>query len=312
MRLTPKILERQWDNINYTSGGFLQIDTQHPLEWHIGYQSISQRTLLLVCDAEAPKIDSSKSMMVEKRRRESDNRWALTFELLRDEQQEVFAILCCDVIEHSRFASDEQEALKLVVNRYKQWSRLLEAQKSGLMNESTRKGLLGELLFLEQRLSITTSTLQEIQGWVGADGADQDFMYSDGWFEVKAVGASSSSVTISSLEQLDRDDEGELVIIRIDKVAPKSVGAITLNDVVHRIRIMLDDDARNLFDSKLMFYGYLDLQEYGEQKYHHSSTQHYKVNRIFPRLTRKLVPPQIESLRYELSLSALAEWGKGQ
>ena len=48
MKITPELLQQQWDNINYKNGGFLQIDTQHPLEWHIGYQSISQKTLLLI------------------------------------------------------------------------------------------------------------------------------------------------------------------------------------------------------------------------------------------------------------------------
>jgi hypothetical protein len=32
MKITPELLEKQWNNINYTDGGFLQIDTQHPLE----------------------------------------------------------------------------------------------------------------------------------------------------------------------------------------------------------------------------------------------------------------------------------------
>ena len=151
MKITPEILEKQWSSIRYTNGGFLQIDTDHPLEWHIGYQSISQRTLLLVCDAEITAIESSKSMIVSRRRRELDNRWTLSFELLRNEQQGVFAILCCDVIEYSRWAVTETEALKLVISRYKQWSKLLETQHSGLMDEHSRKGLLGELLFLEWR-----------------------------------------------------------------------------------------------------------------------------------------------------------------
>jgi hypothetical protein len=148
MKITPNLLESKWDSIKYTDGGFLQIDTLHPLEWHIGYQSISQRTLLLISDTPIGAVDSSKSLMVTRRCRESDNRWTLSFELLRDEQQSVFSTLCCDIIEHSRTATNEEDALELVIKRYKQWSKLLESQKSGLMNETTRKGLLGELLFL--------------------------------------------------------------------------------------------------------------------------------------------------------------------
>lgn len=313
MKITPELLEKQWDFINFASGGFLQIDTEHPLEWHIGYQSISQRTLLLISDVPVGAVESSKSMKVSRRQRESDNRWTLSFELLRNEQQEVFAILCSDIIEHSRVVPNEKESLGLVIQRYKQWSKLLESQKSGLMDESTRKGLLGELLFLEQRLADFGEHMSTIQGWSGADSADQDFMYPDGWFEVKSIGASATSVTVSSLEQLDCVDEGTLVIMRIDKVAPDRVGAVSLNEVVYRMSEILIESsvALDLFRTKLSEYGYIDLQEYSEQKYYWSGQQYYRVNESFPKLTAKTIPTQIVSAHYELSLPSLISWNKG-
>jgi hypothetical protein len=313
MKITSDFLERQWNSIKYTSGGFLQIDTQHPLEWHIGYQSISQRTLLLVSDTEIGAIDSSKSMIVSRRRREYDNRWTLSIELVRSEQQSVFAILCCDIIEHSRLAKNESEALKLVIKRYKQWSKLLETQRSGLMDEHIRKGLLGELLFLQERIEKGEPLLSAVQGWVGGDGADQDFIYEDGWYEVKSIGASATSVTISSLEQLDCADNGELVIMRIDKAAPDKAGALSLNDAVRQIscKLICASDALDLFRLKLSIYGYIDLQEYSEQKYLCSGSQRYGVNATFPSLTRQNVPAQIQSLRYDLSLPSLIQWLKG-
>lgn len=313
MKITPEILQKQWSSIDYKEGGFLQIDTQHPLEWHIGYQSISQKTLLLVCTTDIGTIESSKSMAVTRRKRETDNRWTLSFELLRNEQEGVFAILCSDIIEHSCPASNEKEALTLVISRYKQWSRLLESQRSGLMDENSRKGLLGELLFLQERIEKGNPALTAVQGWVGADGADQDFVYEDGWHEVKSVGASAANVTISSLEQLDCAGEGELVIMRIDKAAPDKAEAFSLNDAVRQISSKLNDasDVLDLFRSKLSAYGYIDLQEYSEQKYFCSGSQRYSVNNAFPRLIKQNIPIQVESLRYELSLSSLADWMKG-
>jgi hypothetical protein len=313
VKISAEILEKQWNSIKYTSGGFLQIDTQHPLEWYIGYQSIRQRTLLLVSDIEIGAIESSKSMIVSRRRRESDNRWTLSFELLRDEQQGVFATLCCDIIEYSRPAHNEAEALKLVIDRYKQWSRLLETQRSGLMDENRRKGLIGELLFLQEQIEKSENTLKAVQGWMGADGADQDFVYEDGWHEVKSISVSAASVSISSLEQLDGTDNGELVIMRIDKAAPDKSGALSLNETVRKIRNKLigESDALELFLLKLSAYGYIDLQEYSLQKYYCSGSQRYIVNDTFPKLARKNVPNEIESLHYELSLPSLTEWLKG-
>ncbi|WP_027085826.1 PD-(D/E)XK motif protein [Cohnella panacarvi] len=313
MTITPESLQRQWDSIKYRDGGFLQVDIKHPLEWHIGFQSISQKTLLLVSDIEIGDVISSKSMAVSRRRRESDNWWTLSFELLRDEQESVFAILCSDIVAHSQSASNKKEALTLVISRYKQWSRLLESQKSGLMDEHSRKGLIGELIFLSDRLDASDSALTTVQGWIGADGADQDFAYADSWFEVKSVGASATSVTISSLEQLDCNDYGELVIMRIDKTAPEKNGAFSLNDIVKQICDQLsgNSDVLDIFRSKLAAYGYIDLQAYSEQKYYYSGTQCYSVNVTFPRITKKTVPAQIVSLHYELNLPSLQEWQKG-
>ncbi|WP_427180003.1 PD-(D/E)XK motif protein [Paenibacillus sp. TC-CSREp1] len=313
MRTTPEILQKQWSSISYKEGGFLQVDTQHPLEWHIGYQSISQKTLLLICNTDVEVIDSSKSMLVTRRKRETDNRYTLSFELLRNEQEDVFVILCSDIIEHSRLAKDEKVALDLVINRFKQWSRLLESQKKGVMDEKRRKGLIGELLFLWERIKTSSSVLDTIQGWVGAEGLDQDFIYEDCWYEVKSIGLSATSVTISSLEQLDSATQGELVVMRIDKAAPDKAGALSLNDVVYEISLTLanSSNALDLFRSKLSAYGYIDLKEYSQQKYYCSGSQRYEVNNTFPRIMRSNIPPQVESLHYELSLPALSDWLKG-
>ncbi|EAB7190663.1 PD-(D/E)XK motif protein [Salmonella enterica subsp. enterica serovar Derby] len=313
MKTTPETLLNQWDNIIYKDGGFLQIDTQHPLEWHIGYQSANQRTLLLVCNAEINAIESSKSMIVSRRQREIDNRWTLTFELMRNAEQDVFAIFCCDIIEFSRTASDEKEALTFVIKRYRQWSRLLELQKNGLMDENKCKGLLGELLFLEEYMSYGGSVQNAVQGWVGAEGADQDFMYSEGWYEVKSIGISAASVTISSLEQLDCTLAGELVVVRIDKVAPEREGSISLNEMVCRICSKLSpySDSLELFQHKLTSYGYIDIKEYSEQKYYYQGMQRYEVDTLFPRLTSNSVPIEVLSLSYELSLPAMSKWLKG-
>lgn len=313
MKITPDILRRQWDSINYKDGGFLQIDTIHALQWHIGYQSICQKTLLLVCDTKIEAVESSQCIKVTRRRRENDNRWVLSFELLHDEQEGVFAIFCSDVIEYSKVAANESEALKLVIARCRQWNQLFESQKNGLMDERKRKGLLGELLFLRELMTQEADAMTIIQGWVGADGADQDFMYANHWYEVKTVGSSAASVTISSLEQLDCNYDGTLVVMRIDKTAPDKPDALSLNDVVMQIDDDLTDslEALSLFRSKLNAYGYIDLQAYSEQKYCYSASQRYEIDDGFPKLIRRNVPVQIENAHYELSLSSLAAWLKG-
>jgi len=313
MSLTPEILLQLWEDIDFKEGGFLRINTNHSLEWHIGYQSINQRTLLLLCNLDIDTIESSKSLLVNRRRRELDNRWALTFELMRDEQQDVFSILCSDIINYSSFAGDEQEALTMVKKRYIQWTKLLEAQNKGVMDENLRKGLIGELLFLEKYMESCQSMLCAIDGWMGPEGSDQDFMYQEGWYEIKTIGTSISNVTISSLEQLDCSENGCLVIMRVDKVSPNKPDAISLNTVVKRIRekLSFDTEALEKFDQKLTILGYIDLQEYSLPKYYFSKMQRYIVDENFPRLTKNNTPKEILSSIYELSLPSLDSWLKG-
>ena len=310
LKMNPEFLQKQWDSIDYKSGGFLQIDILHPLEWFIGYQDVSgirRKTLLIISHAQIETVESSKSMDVIRRRKE-DGRWTLAFELINSEQEGVFSVFCCDMIEYSRVAKNETSALILAINRYKHWSRLLRTLSKGLMDESARKGLIGELLFLEEKLQFSTDTYITVNGWVGANGADQDFMYSDCWHEIKTVGVSAEKVTISSLEQLDCTDEGELVIFFVEKA--NSNTAFSLNDLVANIKNLLlsDIEALELFESKLIAYGYIDLQEYSQQKYSLFGTKKYQVDSTFPKLTTKSVPTAIISLKYEISLPSVESW----
>ena len=195
--------------------------------------------------------------------------------------------------------------------RYKQWSRLLEYQKSALLDEGRKKGLLGELLFLQSKLQQGTSVLSAVQAWVGPDGADQDFVFFDGWYEVKTVGAAADSVSISSLQQLDSSGIGNLVIIRVDKSAPERQDAFSLFQKVVEIRdfIKKDSDAAALFEVKLARYGYIDLPEYESQMYYCSGKKSYIVNETFPKLSSKNVPSQVTASQYMLSIAGIESWG---
>lgn len=135
-------------------------------------------------------------------------------------------------------------------------------------------------------------------------------MYADKWYEIKATGVASSSVKISSLEQLDRDDPGELVVMRIDKCAPERRGAVSLVQAVAQARYIVQDDADalSLLDQKLIRYGYIDLPEYREQKYYFSGKERFMVDVDFPKLTSASVPAQIDSVQYAISLAGIENW----
>lgn len=309
MKITAELLHKKWKSIDYYDGGFVQVEAEHPLEWYVGYEKIDQKTLLLIAVKEPELLPTSKSIVVSKGLR-TDGRWALSLMLMRAEQESVFEALCADIITYSQSAENEACALLIAAKRYKQWNKLLEYQRKSLMDESNRKGLLGELIFLCELIRSGYPVLQAVQGWVGPDGADQDFVYSNGWYEIKSVGVSAASITISSLEQLDNRDPGKLVVMHLDKCAPERSRAVSLGEQVDLAlaQVSKEPEALSLLESKLTRYGYIDLPEYREEKYIFSGKIRFHVDEDFPRLTADTTPTQVISAQYTISLAGIEAW----
>jgi len=308
--LTSEVLLSRWSGVSERAGAYVRIDAVHPLELYIGYEGSGQRSLLLVSVTEPEQAPSSKSVLVQVGQRH-DGRWAITFRLVRKEQEEVFLQLCCDLIESSRSQPDSDQGVRFLVDRYKRWHRLMERQSDGLLSEASRKGLIGELLFLQRVLTGGMNPVEAVAGWMGPETGDRDFVYPDGWHEVKAVGASSSTITISSLEQLDAVPPGELVVYFLDRTAPGDSAGFSLNSKVGEVRAMLESAPASLelFQAKLTFgFDYLPLREYDSPLYRLGGSRRYSVGQDFPRLTKEHVPVQVVAASYGLSLSALEEW----
>lgn len=310
MSIQASELELKWKIVNYFDGGYVKLDIDHPLEWYLGYQSINRKTLLILLSHEIKAPCSSKSIIVAVRRRESDGRWTLSFELMKDEQEDVFFNFCSDLIHCSQTAASAAASVDLVCERYKQWNKLLEFQKKSLMDESNKRGFIGELLFLKRQLQQNVPPLTAVQSWVGPDGADQDFVCADCWYEIKTIGVSSDAVLISSLQQLDVKQPGKLVVFRIDPCAPEKVSGFSIAGLVTEIRKMItsDLDTVSLFDMKTTRYGYIDLPDYLEQKYFNSGVAYYLVDSSFPKLSREFTPSQVLNCQYSLSVAGLCNW----
>ena len=302
-------LRDKWESINYYQGGSLQLGIAHPLEWYVGYFSAEKKSIIIVSDNPVGKADSSKSIQALCRQRR-DGRYALSFTLLAQEQEDVFITMCGDMIRFSSAETDQAQALVQVMKRYAAWLKLLQNRNSALLGINAQKGLIGELLYLKERIDGGLAPMDALAGWVGPEGADQDFVYDDGWHEVKTIGASSSEITISSVEQLDNAQPGELIVMRADKCAPAYPGAFTLHSLVRVVinAVSMVPAAVECFMLKLGSAGYIDVPEYDEQRFVFLSKQIYCVDHAFPRLTRNSLAPEIVNLHYVLNLPSLSAW----
>ena len=201
-------LKTKWDAITCWEGGSLQLAVKHPLEWHVCYLAGS-KGIVIVSDIPADKIKSSEGIEAGCNMRK-DGRYAISLTLVNRKQEDVFIAMSGDLIEFSSFEVRPEDSLKKVLERYEAWMKLLDRKRSAILSPNAQKGLLAELSFLKERIEMGANPSDAVAGWVGPEEADQDFVYEDGWHEVKATGASPSQVTISSIEQLGNPSEGEL------------------------------------------------------------------------------------------------------
>lgn len=92
---------------------------------------------------------------------------------------------------------------------------LFTKTRTSLLSENEIRGLLGELIFLKENMFKKYQMNRSIISWQGCEKAHKDFEINAEWYEVKTIRQNGDTVTISSIEQLDDEKDGKLVVIRI-------------------------------------------------------------------------------------------------
>ncbi len=301
-------LYEKWNSISPYTGGFLLISDEHPLSFHIGYLSDSQKCFIVLNTGRLEKLSSSKAINVENILL-SDNSFALRFSLNYPSLDEIFVKLCWDLMSASKY---DPRPIEKIVAQYKKWLRLLHQIGNGLLPSHSQKGLIGELLYLADLIDEhgENTALGE---WVGPEGADQDYNFEDGWAEVKTTIIAGTSVQVSSLQQFDRSDEGTLIVYFLDKTSSTGATTISLNEVVELVASkVLTQSNRDLFELKLAKCGYQsrNADEYSACRFKLSEKRMYCVSSDFPRLTKDSVPSAVIEAQYRIDLPSIETFRK--
>lgn len=300
--ITLNELKKKWDETTPYSNGFLQISDGHPLSVHVGYEG-DHRCFIILDTGRWENIDSSKAVSaacIEY----STNKYGLKFMLKYPSLDELYIKLCWDLLDCSKTASDP---LQKVIDRYRSWLLLLQKQRTGLLSLSRQKGLTAELMFFIAQSEFRGAD-EILSAWVGPEGCDQDFIFDDCWYEIKATAKASDRVLISSLQQLDRSDYGELIVYFMDKVTSGGTGTITLPGVVEDVlRNIPNQVMRDKLECKLAMYGYYfrDSQNYRDTHYVCSERRDYRVKDGFPVLSVHNVPHEIIEAIYSIDLASI-------
>lgn len=249
------------------------------------------------------RISSSDVIAVEQF--QNGDVYTLRFSLENNDLLEYFCTFCQDLLDSVKVTSEDESAYHTLRSRYYSWRQLFRPD-NGRMTEAEIMGLIGELLFLRDYMIPERGIDMALESWMGPEKTHKDFSCQQDWFEIKTISFGKESVRISSVEQLDSDIEGALIVYELEKMSP-SFDGIKINQLVNSIIALLKNPSqRELFMAKLQLYSFEFSNENDNLVFALKNTYKYRIDVVdFPRLHRSLLPNAITRVQYELLLSEI-------
>lgn len=289
----------------FQSGAFIRVGNNKEICLYIGKDEKAHYAFEFRGVYSPEKIAQSDVINVQQGR--SADKYVLRFSLYNDELLEYFCTFCEDLLDSTELCTRDEDTYKTLCSRYFSWKKLFRPQKSHL-SDSEIMGLIGELLFMQNYMIPHYGVDKAINSWMGPEKTHKDYSLESSWFEIKTISAGKDSVKISSLEQLDGEEEGFLCVYCLEKMSP-SFSGIKLNSLVQGLMNTMGTlQHRDTLMTKLGLYNYDFAPEYDNFVYTNVGFSMYTVGSNFPRLCRKDIPLPINKIQYELFLSDLDEF----
>ena len=290
---------------HFAPGHFTRVNTDHPLDIYIGVDDQCHYALEFRGCFTPQNVKSSSTIGINQYN--STKFSGIVFSLHEQEMLDNFCVFCEDIIDSTAATTDATYGYKLVINRFYAWKKMFQT-KSKTMDESRIMGLIGELLFLQKYMIPTYGASVALRAWSGQELTHKDFSLDAIWYETKAINTGKPSIKISSLEQLQSHNNGELVVFQLEKMSPAYTG-VNLNKLASMLLKEFDNDEhKDIFINKLVDSGFSFDPIYNEFVYEVSSVDRYSVNERFPRLVTTDVNEAIIRVQYELLLSLIQDY----
>lgn len=237
----------------------------------------------------------------------SADHYVLRFSLENTELLEYFCTFCQDLLDSTVNLKIDDIAYKTLSSRYFAWKKLFKPH-SGSLSDTEIIGLIGELLFMKEYMIPQWGISKSLESWMGPERTHKDFSTEGEWYEIKAINTGKETVRISSIEQLDGNNDGYLAVYCLEKMSP-SFSGIKLNTLVSELMNTMGSPInRETLLSKLSLYNFDFSPEYDNFVYSKVGFSLYKVTEHFPRLCRSSVPMSISKVQYDIVLSEIEEF----
>lgn len=283
---------------------YLRVNDSHPLELYLGKNDKNFATLRFNGVFSPIKVLGTNLIEVKQVKTSTYN--SILFSFNSNENLSLFYHFCVDMINETQNYSGD-DAYKEIVNRFNQWKKMFSISNKTL-SENEVLGLIGELLFLEKYAFKTYGITNSLNAWSGPEPTHKDFSYKNEWYEIKSINSFKNSVSISSLEQLDSELDGHLIVYFFEKMSPNFSG-ISLNKLVSNISSTLTYEIdRDLFFNKLKQAGYSFNEIYDNYVYNFVKVEKYLVNKDFPRIKANALPKEINKVQYDILISLIEKY----
>jgi hypothetical protein len=309
------MMKNPWSAINKPSVDFnvRLVNEVHPLRLFWGVDAKSR--YLFAYDAAINELPLKKSLPhlsgLEVYVASQGARGKLVLVLQSNSNWELFYALCADLVRATATITDESIASLVLLRRLQRWQELLKRTRPGILTPDQIKGLMGELLFLQDPLATVFGYDEAVTAWKGPEGGPQDFAINETAVEVKCQsGGSKPSVRINSADQLSPQlPRGYLVVYTLAGQASDERDSLTLNSVVAGIReefARTSAATRERFEDLLYMAGYLTREEYDDHRFLVVSVKSYQLADGFPRIVNSGLLPGVEFVSYSVRLDACA------
>lgn len=294
------------DRWNLCQGGQILVDHLHPIQLYLNINENNHRELLIPTDKPIMKFQSTVAIGI--RNYKSSNRCYFAIELLSEYLIKEYACLCFDLIESSRCFSSTHESLLNLFVTFEKWYTLMASVRLDILPISEIRGLMGELKFILDEITRGECESHVIEAWTIRKDASRDFIFDNSWSEIKTIQSSGDYVSISSLEQLDHDIDGHLVVYRLDRVDQEGAENYSLNGMVEEIRNKLSIHVETELNKKLLAKGYSTNELYDNYVFRFGNKSSFIVSDSFPRINKGSLSSAICAARYDILLNQLEDW----
>ena len=233
----------------------------------------------------------------------------LNIYLIDNELKDIFSLFIENIIVEIIDATTENEAITITSNVIQKWKKLFDKINQEGLTVEQQKGLLGELLFLNELMD-NFNPDYVLSCWTGPDFEDKDFTFGSTCFEVKFTTSKIPRIKITSERQLDTLNISNLFLANFSAENVKEDG-VSLNSIIDVIRSKISNSSVTIkfFNERLELVGYFDAhsENYNTQ-YGVKSRTLYSVNNTFPTLTISNLPLGIYNTSYYIENSAIVEF----